>query len=220
MLLIVLAMCWPCYGEVLVYKTNSKGTLYSFNWLGNYGSYQNVKGGSFLLLDVDIVSGRIDWINSAWQISFYDAGNGFFDGKGMASLELDGLEAFYGRSGTKTYMTISSFSYLDNQFDSYDPNEYYFFGDTFVVEGVVTGTSLIKGGVKVSIPTALKGSCQIDETLVNTRKVGMATVSANLDKKWTARANDLSDLGGENAIHDTFLAIYDYLVAKGYPPLI
>jgi hypothetical protein len=216
MLLIVLAMCWPCYGEVLVYKTKHKAAIFSFNsWVDNYGSYQEGKTNGFLLLDVDIDSGRISLINSAWWISFSISSGG----KGMTSLELEDLEAFYGRSGAKTYMTISSFWCFDSIYDSYDSNEYYVFGDTFVVGGVVKGTSLIKGGAKVSIPVTLNGSCYTDELVANKRALGMATISAGLDKKWTARANDLNDLGGEDAIYNTFLAIHDYLVDKGYPPL-
>lgn len=211
MLLIVLAMCWPCYGEVLVYKTKQKTAGFIFNsWVDNYGSCQEWKANGFLLLDVDIDFGRISWINSAWWLCY---------GEGMTSLELEDLEALYGRSGAKTRMTISSFSVFDSKYDSYDPNEYFIFGDTFVVGGVVKGTSLIKGGAKVSIPAALNGSCYADELIANKRELSTITASATLDKKWTARANDLSDLGGEDAIYNTFWAIHDYLVDKGYPPL-
>jgi hypothetical protein len=213
MLLIVLAMCWPCYGEVLVYKTNQKETVSAFNSLvDNYGAYVEAKTCGFLFLDVDvdIVSGRISWINSAWCISLY--------GKVMDSWELKDLEALYGRSGAKTYMTISSFSIFRGKYDYADPNENCGFGDTFVVGGWVKGTSLIKGGAKVSIPAALNGFCHTDELIANRRLLGTTTVSARLDKKWTARANDLNDLGGEDAIYNTFWAIHDYLVAKGYLP--
>ncbi|MFA5252210.1 MAG: hypothetical protein WC454_06465 [Phycisphaerae bacterium] len=213
-LFFVLAMCWPCYGEVLVYKTNSKETSVAFNSLvDNYGAYVEVKTCGFLLLDVDIDSfnRRISWINSAWCISL--------SGKVMDSWGLKDVEALYGwYSPAKTSMTISSFSIFRGKYDLADPNENRGFGDTFMARGVVKGTSLIKGGAKASIPAALNGFCHTDELLANKRYLGTTTISATLDKKWTARANDLSDLGGEHAIYNTFWAICYYLVAKGYLP--
>jgi hypothetical protein len=213
MLLIVFAMCWPCYGEVLVYKTNSKETVVAFNSLtANYGAYVESKTGGFLLLDVDIDAGIISWINSAWCIALYD-------GEVMDSWGLKDVEALYGwYSPAKTSMTISSFSIFRGKCDYADPNENFVFGDTFVVNGVVKETSLIKGGAKVRIPAALNGFCHTDELLANKRYLGTTTITATLDKKWTARANDLSDLGGEDAIYYTFFAICDYLEAKGYLP--
>ncbi len=216
-LVFVAAMCVPSYGEVLVYKTKQKGTTFSFNnWDDDYGRYQGQMADGFLLLDVDIDSGRILLINnSAFWITYTKTKT-----EGMSSMELRELEVYYGVWGAKTYMVISSFSFLDWINDSNDSSGNYVYGATITVEGVVKGTSLIKGGVKVSIPAALKGFSHFDWESVTKPELGSLTVIATLDKKWTARANDLNDLGGEDALLYTYLAIHSYLVDKGYPPLL
>jgi hypothetical protein len=213
-LFFVLAMCWPCYGEVLVYKTKQKGNAFYFNnSLYTFGRYQEESGSGFVLLDVDIDSGRISRINSALWIRYFKATDS------MDLFVLGDLDVYFGMGGKGTYMAISSFSVLDWMNDPNDYSEDYVYGATVTVDGMLRETSLIKGGAKVSIPVTLTGFANYHRLVATKPELGKWTIIEILDKKWTARANDLNDLGGEDAFLNTFLAIHSYLVAEGYPPL-
>jgi hypothetical protein len=216
-LVFVAAICVPVCGEVLVYKTKQKANVFGYdNWaeaLTGTGDYEEGITSGYLIINVSInpISKNIGAVSGAYWIT-YSKGK-------MSSLELQDLIVVYGRWKAKAYASIFSFSCFNWINSEYEPSERYVYGSSVMISGVVKRTSLLWGIAPINAPTVLNGSLQIEEDTAYKPSIGITSIVSFFDKKWTARANDLTDLGGDNAAYNTFWAINDYLVSKGYPSL-
>jgi hypothetical protein len=209
-LLVVLAMCLPAYGYILVYKVTISVTMASFEnepndpngWLLEKGS-----GCGYLVLDVNDEDTNV--LNDVQYIDYYidkDGGKTYKlyeiwePGEDFARTILPGRPP---KGKNITALNIDLWN-----------------GSSFQLTGLLLGTnSLTDIGTldnedkktKVDVATSLKGSCWVisgenlgepNETLDSQ---GTGTFTLTLDSKWTKTANNIDETKGFGGNFGDFL---------------
>jgi hypothetical protein len=221
MVLVVLALCVPTYGYILVYKVTMSGTEAKLETDGTEGwLLQKESGVGYLVLDVDD-----DDPNVLYDVQFIDyftedhdkLYNMWVTGEEFTHSILPGLPP-KGKNIASINIDLSAES-----------------GTTLggKLFGTVKSTDIGTGG-KVDVATSLKGvfawESYEDDTLAES---GYGTVSLTLDSKWTKTANNEDEEKGFGGDFWSFLdsesgpsedepkapqGLIYWLESKGYEP--
>jgi hypothetical protein len=218
MLLVVLALCVPSYGYILVYKMTVSGTTAEWEatddtegWLLHKASARG-----YLVLDVDD-----DDPNVLYDVQFIDYWS-------------EGNDKGYGMWDTGEEFTHSILSGLPPKGKNIVRMELSFTVDGFEVGGRVLGTvkSTDIGTLdddekkeKKDVATSLKGVCAWEDESEYPES-GYGTVSLTLDSKWTKTANNPDEEKGFGGDFWSFLdpgsdapqGLINWLESKGYEP--
>jgi hypothetical protein len=186
-LLIVLAVCLPGYGQILIYKAATVAKVYEAD------SHEFVTAAikSYIIIEVNDIN-SLNVINSAEIRYFKDAvGNKIQDTVAInLDLSRDTL------AGKKNDAVIASYE---------EPGD---------ITGILLGKTtqvFIATGQKRSIPIKLDGQLLIDGTVQSLNLVGTAKLTATLKTAWTKTANDF-DLSFAEAVSE----IQGFLLDAGF----
>ncbi len=199
MLLAVLALCIPAYGEILVYKTKAKILAYE------YDDPEKLKETytGYMVLDVNLddtgglleIEDKVDiwyWKGSKYYLVDY-------------TFELDLWLLDLG----SPWVVLSDFwSYL---YIPIPPDEGYF-GQIWAVTSGKGRETNIGNGEKRRIAKSTKGHCLCEQD--GESFLGSGTVSSRLSTKFTRIGNRANECDGD--FEDTVDAITEYLEGKGY----
>jgi hypothetical protein len=187
MLLIVLVVCLPSYGEILIYKVATAAKVYEVD------SQEFVTGAvkSYIVLEVNDFN-SLDVINDVEIRYFKNAVGSKVQDTVNINLDLS-REVLAGKK-------------FDAVIASYDEP-----GD---IAGTLLGKTtmaFVATGVKKSIPTKLEGQLLIDGSVQSLTLVGTAKMVATLKPDWTKAANDF-----DRSFDDTVLDIEGFLFDAGF----
>lgn len=166
MLLIVLAVCLPSYGEILIYKVATVAKVYEVD----SQEFVNAAVKSYIVIEVNDIN-SLNVINDVEIRYFKNAvGNKVQD---TVNINLDlSREVLAGKR-------------FDAVIASYDEP-----GDITGTLLGKTAMAFVATGVKKSIPTKLEGQLLVDGTVQTLNIVGTAKMVATLKTDWTKTSND------------------------------
>jgi hypothetical protein len=218
MVLVVLALCVPTYGYILVYKVTMSGTVAGWKTTPDGWLLSKASGRGYLVLDVDDDDPNV--LNDVQFIDYYtedhdklydmwDAGEEFTHsilpgrppkGKNIVCVDLNLVDSGF-ELGGRVLGTVKS-----TDIGTLDEDE---------------------KKEKVDVATSLKGvgawESYEDDTL---NESGYGTLSLTLDSKWTKTANNPDEEKGFGGNFENFLApesdapqgLINWLESKGYGP--
>jgi hypothetical protein len=197
-LLVVLGVCLPSYGEVLVYKFTLSGTYFEQRD-GEWGANNRTFKG-YLVMDVDYGDSTIVQTQS---ITYQRDESGKWFEQGPMDLQLVRVEL-----GTKVqWITIGKDFTLEG--------EGVVAGDFGVTAGAARNRN-IGTEVKHEVATAMTGYNLSDGVRENGRDLIMLKLSATFYPAWTYWANGDGDDEGNQDFDATIQMITAYLTGKGY----
>jgi hypothetical protein len=189
-LLVVLAICLPSYGTILVYKTTLKSSPVAFRdnesvgWETGSGSAK-----AYMVIDVNLADPNVDDIQSA----LIPYGKG--DANGItkkvyvndAVLDIFAFSILPGLELSPTKIKPDVFV-IDLTADNVAAEQVGIGIEDARMQGTTKSTET-SPGVKENVVTSFKGVA-IDGSLFDDTLVGLGTFNATLDSKLTKQAND------------------------------
>ena len=193
MLLVVVALSVPAYGEILLYRSIEKDTY--FRYEAGEWKVEKEKNKGYIVLNVDYATGTIE---DASAISYWkgDKGNKGYN-VGVVDLELVIVDA-----KRKSWVILEKIA---------DPEEL----SIIMMAGNAKDTN-IGTGQKREVARSLKGYILDDDTPDPDRSLQMSTISLRLYSKWTKWFNNPA--GPNQDFNLSVQEVIDYLEDKGYQP--
>jgi len=189
-LLVVLGLCLPSYGEILVYKASQAGTSYDEVSAGVWEVTKD-RSTTYVVLDVNATTGAL---TQSELIEYGRDSEGKFVETETPSLEL--VQAT--QANNKVTWIIEA--------TQGEPNE----GSIVTLIGVARNTR-ISSTLTAEIPSKLSGVGVEDMTNAGLRSIELSTVSAKLASSWTVKAN-----GAGQDFDSTVDFIVTYFTTRGY----
>jgi hypothetical protein len=208
-LLVVLAICLPAYGYILVYKLTASGTSANFDNYPNGWLLEKASGSGYLVLDVNDEDANV--LNDVQYIDYYT----------------DKVD----NKPTKLYdVWTTGGDFLQNILPGRPPkgknitalNVDLWNGDSSLqLTGLLLGTNSLTdigtlddedNKTKVNVAKSLKGSWEyisgenLGEPNETLEEHGTGTLSVTLDSKWTKTANNPDETKGFGGDITSFLA--------------
>ena len=197
-LLVVLGLCLPSYGEILVYKATQTMTSYTEVAEGEWDVMKETSK-SYLVIDVNYTTNTF---TQSASINYGRDPNGKFFEENALSLELVRVT-----SDDRVRWVVLQ--------EEIEPNEMAPSGSIYALAGLASDRN-IGTGTKSEAAAKLKGSGFEDRTNEGLRELGLASVSATLYSAWTVRANGTGTGQLNQSFSDTLAFIEVYLTSKGY----
>jgi hypothetical protein len=196
-LLVVLGLCVPSFGEILIYKLTESGTFYEEVGVDDWEVDKDT-GKGYMVIDIDYGTGEI--VESALAQYGVDAGEKWFE---MVPLNLEVVRV---DDGTRVTWIV-----MEKDIDDVggEPSgSFHLLAGTARDKNVGTGTN-------EEVASKLSGY-GLEDNLDGDRSIGLSKVSATFYASWTYWANgDEIDEGNQDfgTVMDEIAA---YLEDKGY----